>query len=260
MLPASLHCFPSVTSPGHPARLGRRADSADGRAVASHHRTACRRSCWRTWTNPHDLARSRCGLRAGLRRRRFDPAFGSTNGAPSASRPGHQSRQARDSWPTCRRKSCCASFADVCAGRYHIIQHLMLSCQICRDDQSLCGRLSLNEVAILGGPPYSLLEIDLYVDAKWVTTYSCDGLIISTPVGSTAHNLSAGGPILRKGSAGSRDLADQSAHIDRASGRRFGRSPVRNACSASARLLSRRRDGRRGRWHRDSCPRSRRSS
>jgi NAD+ kinase len=59
-------------------------------------------------------------------------------------------------------------------------------------------RLGLNEVAVLGGPPYSLLEIDLYVDAEWVTTYSCDGLIVSTPVGSTAHSLSAGGPILRK--------------------------------------------------------------
>ena len=41
-------------------------------------------------------------------------------------------------------------------------------------------------------------DVDLYVDSEWATTYSCDGLIISTPVGSTAHNLSAGGPILRK--------------------------------------------------------------
>ncbi|MEZ6115986.1 MAG: hypothetical protein R3C28_05365 [Pirellulaceae bacterium] len=43
-----------------------------------------------------------------------------------------------------------------------------------------------------------MLDIDLYVDQEWVTSYSCDGLIVSTPVGSTAHSLSAGGPILRK--------------------------------------------------------------
>ena len=56
----------------------------------------------------------------------------------------------------------------------------------------------MNETVVHTGPPFSLLNVDLYVDADWVTTYSCDGLIISTPVGSTAHNLAAGGPILRK--------------------------------------------------------------
>ena len=86
----------------------------------------------------------------------------------------------------------------VCAGDYHTVDHLMLSSSVWRDDTCLHRQLGLNEMAVLGGPPYSILDIDLYVDAEWATTYSCDGLIISTPVGSTAHSLSAGGPILRK--------------------------------------------------------------
>ncbi|MDG2384657.1 MAG: NAD(+)/NADH kinase [Pirellulaceae bacterium] len=89
-------------------------------------------------------------------------------------------------------------FADVCAGKFSVIDHLMLACRVERDGQPIIDRLGLNEVAVLGGPPYSIMDVDLYVDAELVTTYSCDGLIISTPVGSTAHSLSAGGPILRK--------------------------------------------------------------
>ena len=58
--------------------------------------------------------------------------------------------------------------------------------------------MGLNETVVHTGPPFSLLDVDLYVDSELVTTYSCDGLIVSTPVGSTAHSLSAGGPILRK--------------------------------------------------------------
>ena len=79
-----------------------------------------------------------------------------------------------------------------------ILDHLMFQCSVHRDGQRIHDQLGLNEVAILGGSPYSILYIDLYVDSDLVTTYSCDGLIISTPVGSTAHSLSAGGPILRK--------------------------------------------------------------
>lgn len=87
---------------------------------------------------------------------------------------------------------------EVLAGKYRIIEHLMFECTVSRADESSVDVLGLNETAILGGPPYSILEVDLYVDRELVTTYSCDGLIISTPVGSTAHSLSAGGPILRK--------------------------------------------------------------
>ena len=87
---------------------------------------------------------------------------------------------------------------EVCKGRYSKANHLMFECKVYREGSLIHQRLGLNEVSILGGPPYSMLQIDLYVDQQLATTYNCDGLIISTPVGSTAHNLSAGGPILRK--------------------------------------------------------------
>jgi len=87
---------------------------------------------------------------------------------------------------------------DVCAGHCKVVEHLMLQCQILCDDVIEHDELGLNEASILAGPPFSMLYIDLYVDAELATTYSCDGLILSTPVGSTAHNLSAGGPIIRK--------------------------------------------------------------
>lgn len=91
-----------------------------------------------------------------------------------------------------------AVWGDVCAGRCRLMHHMMFECSVWRDGRELHRTLGLNEAAVLGGPPYSILDVELYVDAELATTYSCDGLIISTPVGSTAHNLSAGGPILRK--------------------------------------------------------------
>ncbi|MCG8584267.1 MAG: NAD(+)/NADH kinase [Pirellulales bacterium] len=86
----------------------------------------------------------------------------------------------------------------ICAGEYRTIDHLMFDCKVTRGGVEHCHMLGLNEVAVLAGPPFNILEVDLYVDAELVTTYSCDGLIVATPVGSTAHSLSAGGPILRK--------------------------------------------------------------
>lgn len=62
----------------------------------------------------------------------------------------------------------------------------------------LAKKLVVNDVTVQGGPPFEILHIDLSVDGAKVTTCHGDGLIISTPTGSTGHNLSTGGPILRR--------------------------------------------------------------
>ncbi len=91
-----------------------------------------------------------------------------------------------------------AALKAIAKNEYKYIDHLMLNVQVFRGEKKITENVGLNEVAILGGPPFDIQLIDLYVDGQMATSYSCDGLIISTPVGSTAHNLSAGGPILRK--------------------------------------------------------------
>jgi NAD+ kinase len=79
-----------------------------------------------------------------------------------------------------------------------VVEHLLMQCQVRRGEELLLEKIGLNEVSIQSGPPFTMLHIELAVDGESVTTYHGDGLIISTPVGSTAHSLSAGGPILRK--------------------------------------------------------------
>lgn len=91
-----------------------------------------------------------------------------------------------------------AALPSVCSLEQCVVEHLMFDCSLIRDGVVLETRLGLNEASVLAGPPFSMLDVQLYIDAELATTYSCDGLIVSTPVGSTAHSLSAGGPILQK--------------------------------------------------------------
>jgi NAD+ kinase len=86
---------------------------------------------------------------------------------------------------------------EIAAGRHRIVEHLMIECSVTRNGIQQHSALGLNEASVLAGPPFAMVDIELYVDGELVTTYSCDGLIVSTPIGSTAHSLSAGGPILR---------------------------------------------------------------
>ena len=86
----------------------------------------------------------------------------------------------------------------IVAGGYRVVEHLMFECRLERDGREVWCELGLNEVSVHAGPPFAMLEVELFVDSEFATTYSGDGLILSTAVGSTAHSLAAGGPILRK--------------------------------------------------------------
>jgi NAD+ kinase len=86
-------------------------------------------------------------------------------------------------------------FPLVVRGAYRVTQHLMFECVI-EGPGSPRTFLGLNEITVQTGPPFHMIELELGVDGETASRLSGDGLIVSTPIGSTAHSLSAGGPIL----------------------------------------------------------------
>jgi NAD+ kinase len=88
-----------------------------------------------------------------------------------------------------------ACLPHVAQGEYRITRHLMFECVV-ETPQEKRTFLGLNEVTFRAMPPFHLIDLDLSVDDEPISRFSGDGLIVSTPVGSTAHSLSAGGPIL----------------------------------------------------------------
>jgi NAD+ kinase len=88
-----------------------------------------------------------------------------------------------------------AAFPSVAQGEYRTTRHVMLECFVgqSQGSQSILG---LNEVLVRSGRSFHMIDLDLAIDGETVDRFSGDGLLVSTPVGSTGHNLSAGGPIL----------------------------------------------------------------
>lgn len=72
----------------------------------------------------------------------------------------------------------------------------MLQCEIIRSDKKIHSYQAVNDVVLHKGVFDKLMEVELEVDGNSVSSIRCDGLIVSTPTGSTAYNLSAGGPIV----------------------------------------------------------------
>jgi NAD+ kinase len=80
--------------------------------------------------------------------------------------------------------------------RLEIEHRLMLETKVLRGETEICRFPTLNDVVINKGALARIIDLDAFINNEVLTTFRADGLIISTPTGSTGYNLAAGGPIL----------------------------------------------------------------
>jgi NAD+ kinase len=84
----------------------------------------------------------------------------------------------------------------VLTGNCPIEERLMLKAQVLRHGAVIAEYNVLNEVVVNKAALARIIDLETYINQSYVTTFKADGLIISTPTGSTAYSLSAGGPVL----------------------------------------------------------------
>jgi NAD+ kinase len=81
-------------------------------------------------------------------------------------------------------------------GNYRLDKRVMLSVELIRGDESITRNRVLNDVVINKSALARIIEIEAHLNEQFVNAFRADGLIVSTPTGSTAYNLSAGGPVI----------------------------------------------------------------
>jgi len=89
-----------------------------------------------------------------------------------------------------------SALVSILAGNYRLDRRVMLSVQLRRDDNTEMTNRVLNDVVINKSALARIIEIEAYLNGQFVNAFRADGLIVSTPTGSTAYNLSAGGPVI----------------------------------------------------------------
>lgn len=83
----------------------------------------------------------------------------------------------------------------VLAGDYYVAERMMLEGSAYREGKVIYSNVALNDIVVNRAGALRVIDFDIYVNDEYLTSYTADGLIVSSPTGSTAYNLSAGGPI-----------------------------------------------------------------
>ncbi len=87
------------------------------------------------------------------------------------------------------------SMEHVVEGNYQVEERMMLTARLVRRGKVRWEKQFLNDAVINKGALARIVDLATWIDGEYLTTYRADGLIVSTPTGSTAYTLSAGGPI-----------------------------------------------------------------
>jgi NAD+ kinase len=84
----------------------------------------------------------------------------------------------------------------ILSGNYRLDKRVMLAVEMLRGSERITNNRVLNDVVINKSALARIIEIEAYLNDQFVNSFRADGLIVSTPTGSTAYNLSAGGPVI----------------------------------------------------------------
>ncbi len=95
-----------------------------------------------------------------------------------------------------RKDEVCNEIGNILAGKCAYEERIVLTSDVYRGRKKISHNNALNDVVLNKSALARMFELDISINKQQVTSFRADGLIISTPTGSTAHSLSAGGPIL----------------------------------------------------------------
>jgi NAD+ kinase len=95
-----------------------------------------------------------------------------------------------------QKEEVCNAMDKTLSGEYSVEERLMLTAHIHRHGEKIAEYTVLNDVVINKGALARIIDLETYINKAYVTIFKADGLIVSTPTGSTAYSLSAGGPVL----------------------------------------------------------------
>ena len=91
---------------------------------------------------------------------------------------------------------------DLIDGRFTPEDRMLLAAEVTRDGKEIASNLALNDVVIDKGAIGRMIEFELFINGEFIYNLRADGMVVSTPTGSTAYSMSAGGPILHPTTAG----------------------------------------------------------
>ena len=95
-----------------------------------------------------------------------------------------------------------AALAALATQQLETAEREMVACRIFADEKMVGEEAALNDVVLGWGGSSRIVTLKLSIDEEPISSFMCDGMIVSTPTGSTGHSLSAGGPILHPGICG----------------------------------------------------------